>query len=355
MVILDRYLAKQVIFSILMVSIALLGFDLFFSLVHELKVVGRSQYTLTAALSYLLLTIPSRMYAMFPWSALIGTLISLGALANHSELVVMRTASFSVGRITWGVVKAALLLLIVVVLVGEGIAPITERIAQSKRTWALSGGQTIQTPYGIWVRQGKEFIHIQSVRTDGELIGVTCYQFDHQRHLKKAFFAESANQNNGQWQLNGVVGTEFSAEKTLPFHKETMHLAQVLEPDILEAAMVRHPERLSLPILWRTIQHRTKNELNTQSYEGAFWVKICQPIVIIMMVFIAVPFVFGPLRSVSMGFRVVAGILVSFVFHTLNTFLTPLAIVYQLPPILAVLLPIFLFTSIGFILLKRAR
>lgn len=355
MKILDNYIAKQIIITIMIVAFALLGFDLFFKLVDELRIVGKGQYTLSKAFMFLILTIPSRLYAMFPWSALIGALIGLGALANHSELVVMRTATVSVARITWAVLKAAFVLMFFVVLVGEGIAPTTERWASDKRTLALSGGQTIQTDFGLWVRQGREFIHVQTVRPNGELLGVTRYQFDSRRRLKEALYAESANQVDKTWHLSQVRGTKFFQDKTSSFKAKTQTIESLLEPEILETALVKHPERLSLPALWRVIQHRSKNALNTQSYELAFWTKILQPIVIMMMVFLAVPFVFGPLRTGSQGRRIVVGALVAFLFHTVNNLFAPLAVVYQLPPILAVLLPVIAFSGAGIWMLRRAR
>lgn len=353
MKIIDKYIAKQIILTILVVAFALLGFDLFFHLVHELKVVGKGQYTLSTALVFLTLTMPTRLYMMFPWSALIGALISLGVLANHSELVVMRTAGISVLRITWAVLKAALILLVFVVFLGEGIAPFTERWAQNKRTFALSGGQTIETAFGVWVRQGQEFIHIQTVRANGELQGVTCYQFDKDRKLQKAIYADKAIPKGEQWYLEQVKGTEFLEKGTRMFQKESQVVPHLLEPEILQTAAVKHPERLSLLALWRTIHHRLKNELNAENYELAFWSKIFQPVIILMMVFLAVPFVFGPLRSVSVGSKALVGIFVAFSFHTLNNLFAPLAIVYQFPPILAVLLPIAVFSGIGFWIFKR--
>lgn len=355
MKILDKYIAKQIIVTIVIVAFALLGFDLFFKLVDELRIVGKGQYTLSRAFMFLILTIPSRLYAMFPWSALLGALIGLGALANHSELVVMRTATISVARITWAVLKAALVLMFFVVLVGEGVAPTTERLASDKRTLALSGGQTIQTDFGLWVRQGREFIHVKTIRPNGELLGVTRYQFDAHRRLIEALFAESAIQVDKDWRLNKVSGTQFLQDKTHSFKRGTQIIQSLLEPEILETAVVKHPERLSLLALFRVIQHRTKNALNTQTYELAFWTKILQPIVILMMVFLAVPFVFGPLRTGSQGRRIVVGILVAFLFHTVNSLFAPLAVVYQLPSIFAVLLPVVAFSGAGIWMLRRAR
>jgi len=355
MEILDKYIGKQIILTILVVAFALLGFDLFFTLVNELKMIGKGEYTLVVALIFLVLSIPGRLYNMFPWAALLGTLICMGALANHSELVVMRTSAISILRITGSVLKAALILIVFAVLIGEGVAPIAERFAQTKKTAALSGGQTVQTPLGLWVRHGQEFVHVQTVRGNGELLGVTRYQFDNKRRVTEALFAESAVRENKEWRLTNVKGTRFLDKKTTTFQEKTKILPQLLETEILEAAMVKHPERLSLLALWRTIQHRVKNELNTENYQFAFWTKIFQPVVILMMVFLAVPFVFGPLRSSSTGFRIVIGILVAFSFHTLNHLFGPLAVVYQVPAILAVLMPIILFSGIGFWMLRARK
>lgn len=353
--ILDKYIARNVIATILLVSLALLGLDIFFTLVNELKSVGRGNYTLSAALTFLALTAPTRLYAMFPWSALLGTLISLGMLATHRELVVMRTSSISVMRIGYSVFKAALILTFFIVIIGEGIAPFTERIAQSKKTLAISGGQSIETPYGLWVRQAEEFIHIRTLQSATELLGVTRYEFNPNRSLKVISFAERAVKEKNGWRLTNIKGTQFEQNKTRTFNLKEQMLPNLLEPVVLETARMKHPERLSLPTLWRIIRHRVKNELDAKNYQLAFWNKIFQPVLILLMVILAVPFVFGPLRSVSMGFRIVAGIFVAYLFNTVTAMFAPLAIVYQIPPLIAVLIPMVLFAVLAYVLLRRVK
>ena len=351
--ILDRYIAKQIILTIVIVAFALLGFDLFFNLVHELRAVGKGGYTLSIAFQYIALTLPNRLYLMFPWSALIGSLICLGALANHSELVVMRTAGVSVLRITGSVLKAAIILMIFIVFLGEVIAPTAERIAQNKRTQALSGGQSLKTMFGLWVKQGQDFIHIKTIEADGTLKGITRYRFNSDRQLIQALYAEKGKEKDLEWELSEVKRTDFTLKETKTLNEETLMVPQLLDREILETSLIKHPERLSIPALWRAMVSREKNDLSTESYELAFWVKIFQPLIIIMMVFLSVPFVFGPLRTVSTGFRIVVGIFVAFSFHTINSLFSPLAVVYQFPPLLAVLLPIVVFTAFGFWMLKR--
>jgi len=351
--ILDKYIARQVVAIILLVTVVLVGLDLFFTSVQELKNVGRGHYTLSSMLQFLGLTLPGRIYAMFPWSALLGSLMGLGVLATHHELVVMRTASVSVMRLCYSVIKGTLWLILMMVLLGEVLAPLTERLAQNKRTLAISGGQSIETPYGLWVRQGQDFIHVRMLNADGQLSGVTRYQFDNNRQLKAVSFAETAVQEKKGWRLQAIQSTHFLGQKTQVLQIKEQVIENLLEPEILESAVMKHPERLSLLALSRIIQHRAQNELHTSAYELAFWRKVFQPFLIILMVVLAVPFVFGPLRSSSMGFRGFIGILMAYLFHTLNGVVVPVAVVYQVPPILAVLSPLVVFAAIGYWLLKR--
>ena len=161
--------------TVLLVAFALFGLDLFFNLVNELRFVGKGDYTVPKVFLYLLLSAPSKVYTLFPWAALIGGIIGLGNLANHSELVVLRVAGVSVFRIAASVLKSAFVLTLLVVLLGEGVAPMADEYAQQKRTLALSGGQSIQTQYGLWIKQGQTFTHVQSIHPNDELIGITRY------------------------------------------------------------------------------------------------------------------------------------------------------------------------------------
>ena len=70
---------------------------------------------------------------------------------------------------------------------------------------------------------------------------------------------------------------------------------------------------------------------------------------------VALSFIFGPLRSVPMGVRVVTGISFGFVFYVLDQIFGPLTLVYGIPPIIGALLPSASFFLISlWMLLKRS-
>lgn len=84
------------------------------------------------------------------------------------------------------------------------------------------------------------------------------------------------------------------------------------------------------------------------------WSKIFSPLSVAVMMLMALSFIFGPLRSVPMGIRVVTGISFGFLFYVLDQIFGPLSTVYSMPPVLGALLPSMLFLLISvYMLLKR--
>ncbi|WP_139336374.1 LptF/LptG family permease, partial [Bacillus sp. I-2] len=168
-----------------------LGLASLFAFIDEMGDISDT-YTLMDAGSFVLLTAPRRLYDMLPMAALIGCLVGLGSLASSSELTIMRAAGVSIGRIVWAVMKPMLVLMIVGLLLGEYLAPVTENKAQAERSLAQGGGEAQSSKRGMWHRQGEEFVHINSVQPNGLLLGVTRYRFDEQRHMVTSSFARRA-------------------------------------------------------------------------------------------------------------------------------------------------------------------
>ncbi len=94
--------------------------------------------------------------------------------------------------------------------------------------------------------------------------------------------------------------------------------------------------------------------LNASTYLMAFWKKILRPLTTAVMVLVAISFIFGPLRSVTMGFRVFCGIIVGLTFKFAQDLLGPSSLVFGFNPILATLIPLGVFILLGIVLLKRA-
>ena len=352
MVKLDRYIGKSVFMAILAVLGIILGLASLFAFIDEMGDVSDS-YSLWDAGSFVMLTAPRRVYEMLPMAALIGCLIGLGTLASSSELTIMRAAGVSIARIVWAVMKPMLFLMVAGVLVGEYVAPYAENQAQAARSLAQGSGDAQSAKHGLWHRQGDEFIHINSVQPNGVMYGVTRYRFDDQRHMLSASFARQATFNNDSWELKDVATTWFRDGATEVINTPTERWDVSLSPQLL-STVIMPPESLSISGLWSYAHYLADQGLSNGRYWLAFWTKVLQPLVTVALVLMAISFIFGPLRSVTLGQRVFTGVLVGFTFRIIQDLLGPSSLVFGFSPLFAVLLPAGVCALAGVWLLRRA-
>lgn len=352
MVKLDRYIGVQVFLAILSVLGIIVGLALLFAFIDELGDVEGS-YGLGDALQYVLFTSPRRLYEMLPMAALIGCLIGLGTLASSSELTIMRAAGVSLGRIVLAVMKPMLVLLVAGILIGEYVAPWSEDIAQARRSLAQGAGEAQSSKRGLWHRQENEFVHVNAVQPGGVLVGVTRYRFDEERRLLSSSFARRASYEGSYWQLQNISTTHFRGDHTEVLRAAEERWDVQLTPQLL-GTVVMEPEALSITGLWRYIHYLGEQGLNNGRYWLAFWNKVLQPAVTVALVLLAISFIFGPLRSVTLGQRIFTGVVVGFVFRIIQDLLGPASQVFGFSPLLAVVLPAAVCALIGVWLLRRA-
>lgn len=349
---LDRYIGSTVFLAIVAVLGVITCLALLFAFIDELNDVDGA-YTIWGAASYVGLTAPQRIYDMLPMAALIGCLVGLGSLASHSELTIIRAAGVSIRRIVWAVMKPMLVLMLIGLMVGEYVAPWASSMAQANRSLAQSIGKAQSSKHGLWHRQGAEYIHINAVQPGGKLMGVTRYEFDDEKRLVRSSFAQQALYQDGYWQLEDVVYTDLQARSTSISQANSERWDVELSPQLLNT-VVMDPDALPISGLWRYAHYLNEQGLNASRYWLAFWGKVLQPLVTAALVLMAISFVFGPLRSVTLGQRVFTGVVVGFVFRIAQDLLGPSSLVFGFAPIVAVLLPALICMVCGFWLLRRA-
>jgi len=349
---LELYIARHVLSAIAVVLLIVVGLDLLSALIDELDRLGE-RYPFTGMLQYLALTTPRRIYEMMPLSALVGCLIGLGTLASQSELTVMRAAGFSTARIVLGVFKPVLLLMVLELALGQFIAPASERLAQSGRAVAMAGDGILRAGEGAWHRDGNEFIHIAAVEPGGIIHGVTRYRFDQEQGLLRSSYARIGEAAEDGWLLQDIRETRFVDGRTEADSLEREHWVTGLSPELLSVIIVE-PSDLSITGLARYAGYLEQQGINSDSYRLAFWGKLLQPLSIAALVLIGVSFIFGPLRNVTAGQRVIAGVIGGVGFKFAQDLLGPASSVFGFSPLLAILLPILICFAVGLLLLRRA-
>ncbi len=336
---------------VLMVLGALLAFVDFIS---ELDDVGRGQYGIAQAGLFVLLSLPKRLYELFPTAVLIGSLLSLGALASSSELTVMRAAGVSIGRITFSVLKAGFILLICAAIVGEWGIPWSERNAQAQRAKGLEQTIRLGGSGGFWARDNGRFLYVSNVYPGQRLGKISVYELSEDNQLLRLTHAESATYIEGKWQLNQVKQTDFTHEQVQSSEKASVIWPKLLNPNLFNVVSIK-PENMSATRLYRYINYLKNNQLDSSSYELAFWIKVLTPVSSLVMLLIALPFVFGSQRTGGAGNRMLAGLLLGIGFYLLNRTVNHLGQVYHIYPLVSASAPLLVIAVVSVYALRRVK
>jgi lipopolysaccharide export system permease protein len=350
--ILDIYIARTLLGTTAMSLSVLVGLSALIKFIEQMKQVGRGSYDMTTAGVYVLLSLPREIEQFFPMATLIGGLIGMGILASNSELVVMQSAGQSRWNIITSAMKSALLMVLFVMSIGEWVAPVTETKAKEIRTQAISGGSLFAADKLTWAKDGDNFVSIGEVVDRNNLRDINVYQFDEKLILRQITNAEHATFTENSWALTQVKYT-FMGNQQIRYEQVDKGIwNSTLTPDKLGVVKVK-PEALSIRGLSEYVNYRKNNSLDPSRYELALWRKIFQPFSVGVMLLMALSFIFGPLRSVTMGARIILGVLTGFGFFVSNEVFGSVSLVYQLPPILGAGLPSAVFAVFSIYLLQK--
>lgn len=354
MEILDRYIGKAVALGIVSAMLVIIALDSLISFAGEITDVGRFHYTIWQAMQFIVLSMPEKLYLLFPMVAVLGTMLGLGALAGHHEITAMRAAGMSLMRLIVAVLKTALLITAVAIFIGEVIAPPSVQYAKFNRVRAMDSKISLNTDYGLWARDGNTYIHVRRVDTDGRLVGINLYMFDDYHSLREIYSAASADYQNDAWLLQRVVHKRITADGIVTQSMPTMSWQTLLKPDMVNVVSVS-PENLAIWKLYEYIDYMLENGLDARHYQLSFWTKIFAPFTIAAMMLLAVPFIFGGLRSVGVGQRVFIGFIIGICFYIVSQLIGQAGLAYNFPPIVAAALPTLIVLAAGTYMIVRLR
>jgi len=343
---LRRYLAREILLATALVMAALLMLYAFFDLVDEIKDLGRGTYQLRHVLWYVVLSIPTRTYEVFPIAALIGTLFALAQLVANSEYTVMRTAGVSVTRIALALMNVGVVFAILTFVFGEFMGPLADQAAQRLRSRAITGIIAQEFRSGLWMKDDTSFINVLEVTAEGGLRGVRIFEFDRDAKLRLVSFAKSGSyQGDRRWLLEDVVQTTFTDVRTTVSNIPRANWQSVLEPGLLNVLLIK-PEKMSAASLYSYAQHLRENRQKTLRYEIAMWSKATYPLAVLVMMLLALPFAYAQRRQGGVGAKIFTGIMLGLAFYILSKLSAYLGLLNEWPAAASALMPIIVLFSV---------
>ena len=359
MTLLDRYLGRQILWFTLLVMAVLVCLTALFVFIDQQGDIGTGSFGMLEAVFVTLLQVPQQAFQLLPIAALIGALIGLGNLARGSELVVIRAAGVSLARIALAAAGTGLLMFAAGAVVGELLAPPLEAYADQVKTFAKFDRFSFGGRAGIWVKDGDRIVSIAQQAADNSFGGVNVYVVadgpDGHQRLAVLGHADSAAPLSGQkWRLTNYADSLYGDEGVAIRHLPTFDVESAVTPEFLGIAVV-NPRALPIRGLYRYVQHLKSNGLETRGWEVALWSRIARSVSTVLMCMLAVPFVFGPLRSTGAGSRMLIGIVIGIVYFLINRMLESSGDVYGLDPLIVAWAPAGLLALATVVAIARAR
>ncbi len=342
MSILARYLARELLGAILVALIALLMLFAFLDFLNEVSALG-GQYTLSLALLYILLLVPTHVLEVLPAATSAGALFALARLSASSEFTVMRASGLSAARLSGYMIGLGVGIAALAHVLAEYVIPHSERTAQAIKTRATTGVVAQQFRTGLWAKDGSSFINIQELLPDASLRQMRVYVFDEQFRLTTIRHAEQAEwEADGSWRLSQVVETRIGPQGTHTQHLPVMKWRSALNPDLLAVLMIP-PERMSIEALSAYVHYLKENRQKATRYEIALWGKLAFLLSAPVMLLLALPFAYFPPRAHHVSGRVLIGLLLGLAFHLLNRLSGHLGLLHDWPPALSALSAVVVF------------
>jgi lipopolysaccharide export system permease protein len=352
---LDRYLYKTVLLYTLMAMGVLLTLGALFVFISQQSDIGTGDYGTADAFLYTFLNVPEQIFELLPIGAMIGALMGLGNLAAGSELVVTRASGVSVWRIAWPVGLAGVTLALAMYAVGEYVAPPLAQFAKREKTTSKLADVSFAGSSSAWVKDGNLILRVQTGEVDQSFGGVSLFELDGPTRLRSIQRADRISVADPQhWRMHGVATTRFGDDRVDSAIADEVTIQSTINPDFLALAAT-DPDLLTLRGVASYIDHLKRNNLDTSFYEIGYWSRIARMFAVVIVTLLALPFVFGPLRTTGAGTRTVIGAMLGIVFFLITRTVENGGQLFGLNPALVAWLPTATVGFLTFVAISRTR
>ena len=262
----------------------------------------------------------------------------------------------SIFRLTMLTIKTALIFVIAVIAIGEIFAPIASDEAERGRSKALDLSIASQSQEGFWIRDGENFINVQK-NIDGKLFsGLTIIEVNSSNKISTVLTSENAifdgkslKMSNAEiFSIDGTKKIDDISLKERNSYNKTVSFDQ----DLIDS-LKKEPEDLTTWNIIKQIQFLSDNKLRSGIFEVELYKRLIKPITLMAMILLAMLFVFGSTREVTLGRKIFFGVSLGLSFEMLSRIGGAMALSMDFDPLMSNVLPTTVVIVIAIALLIR--
>lgn len=339
MTIISRYLVKTYLGMIGTCMSAFIAIYLVVDFLERIGRFSRAGVPFINTLQYFLCKTPEIINQTTPMAVLMGTILTVGALARNSEITAMRSSGISLARIGRPLVATAVLISIALLLMQELVVPganekllyIDQVLVQKK------GTETFFRRNNIWHRSGNLIMQARLFEPGTQTLrGITVWELDRGLKPLTRIDATRATLAGKAWHLTDVTRRDLSQTGTGSQEK----LARLDLNMSLELTDLKDAEESAADMgfidLWKYCESLADGGYDTTRYQTMLHAKLSLPFAALVMSFLGIPFSLRDGRSSGIGIGIGVSIVIGFAYFILNSLLLSLGQAGALyPPIAA--------------------
>jgi lipopolysaccharide export system permease protein len=239
--------------------------------------------------------------------------------------------------------------------VGEYVAPPLAQFAKREKTTSKLADVSFAGSSSAWVKDGNLILRVQTGEVDQSFGGVSLFELDGPTRLRSIQRADRISVADPQhWRMHGVATTRFGDDRVDSAIADEVTIQSTINPDFLALAAT-DPDLLTLRGVASYIDHLKRNNLDTSFYEIGYWSRIARMFAVVIVTLLALPFVFGPLRTTGAGTRTVIGAMLGIVFFLITRTVENGGQLFGLNPALVGWLPTATVGFLTFVAISRTR
>ncbi len=353
---LNLYLVGSFLRALLLVLLVLLLLFSFVELLKELNEIGTGSYGFDNAVSYIIATMPGRLFDLLPVGTMLAGILSLGLLADHNELLAMQACGRTPLQIRQPILISGVILMLLATGLAEFIVPPLEMRARTRRLAALAKAGILVTDRDLWLRHQEQLIRIGRDTLCATTTNIDIYQRRPNGDLSSFIHSPKAwIIGNNRWRLEDVEEKRFRPDGGITT-RQFPTLVIDLALDKHQLTLLRlPPESLSPTRLFFYIRDLEKRGQNAEHYRLVLWQKLSLPFAMLAMLCFALALIFGPTRSLGSGKRTTIAVLLGIGLYFSNQIVGTLGLLFDLHPALVTILPTGLIFVLSFGLEHRLR
>jgi lipopolysaccharide export system permease protein len=308
--------------------------------------------------SYFLNKIPSILFQVAPAAILLGTIVTLGAMSRHNEIMALKSGGISLWRITTPILRVVILLYVLLLGLNEWVMPPANQNAREVIDLIIHKKKPVAVfkQSQIWIRSHQAIYNIKLYHPERNLLeGITIYRFDPAFRLRERLDARSGRWQNGQWTFMDASVTTFPAGG-FPIRKFHSEIRLSLPETPADFQIVdKNPEEMNFSELQRYVHKIEEGGYNSSKYRTAMHHCFSFPFIGVVLAFLGIPIALRRERGAGIAVGIALCIVISLAFYLVYSLSINYGQAGTLPPVLAAWFGNIIFSMVGVYLFLSLR